>query len=76
MNNENASNFVPMNQLHPEQLVSEKVAAKFLAASNRHLFNLRKAGKLKFAKPGRRVFYRVQDLIDFTQRTGGQHGLA
>lgn len=60
---------------HPPQiLMKPKEAAKFLAISEKTLWNLRKRGEIPYLKIGRSVRYPVDDLRRWIsrRRKGGE----
>jgi excisionase family DNA binding protein len=59
---------LPFGATRPEPaapLIDCKGAAKFLAVSERTLFSLAKAGRVRCIRIGRRVLFRQCDLLDF-----------
>ncbi len=56
-----------MQEKNNSRLLKTREAAKFLAISERSLFNLYKSGQLPFVRVGRAVRFDLNDLEQFIQ---------
>ena len=59
---------IPQNSKDPEQLVGVKEAAKILQVSVSSINRYTRDGHLQSRRAGKRLLYRVADLLSFTQQ--------